>query len=484
MTVERFGIAMCLTCQHQTRRKRRCVYLSMNEFMTKQRLWMWPGIAAVFFGSGLLGQGPSSPRRATLDWLQRNAVELDVVGARRELGVSAIDSMASAARLIAMGEATHGTHEFLRLRNRVFESLVSRDVKAIAIETGLQDAFAVDAYLQSPGEDPPPDSIVRAMVAYSDDGSGGGRAENRDLLSWLHGYDSSHPNARVHLYGFDLSGRTASGGFRRAQRTTDAALAYVQRVDPAERRRLGERLDTLVRGFQTRSYAAKDRDYDRLSPAARDTISAVIRDMAADFARREQEWRASTSPREYAVARELVEAARELDGYFRLTSGIGGMPPSATAYRDSAMAANVSWIADQVAPSRLFIFAHDVHVQSSGGQVNAGPGASMGSWLRKRFGPELFVFGTIDGSRHLAGSAPVSAMADSESLPRICADVGKDAFVVNLRALPATGPVRDWMSASRAVNPVAFTQQATYNISAPRWYDALIFVRDVHIGND
>jgi len=451
--------------------------------------WLCSVIMAWFLATPAIGQGtPDGTRTAVVAWLRSHAIDLSLVESVTAPGLgpalAAIDSLTRMARVVAMGEATHGTHEFLRLRNEVFESLVSHGVTAIALETGFQDALAIDAYIQSPGVDPPPDSIARAMVAYSNDGHSNGRAENRELLRWLHEYNNAHPEHRVHLYGFDLSGRTASGGFLNAARTVTSALAYVQRVDPAEARRLEVRLGSRLNGFQSRSYAVKDKAYDRLSVADRTTISQVVGDLATDFRERAAAWRSATSTDEYWMASQLSNAALQLDGFFRRNYGQGGMLPNATAYRDSAMGANANAIAQHVYPGRLFVFAHDVHVQAGGGQVNNGPGRSMGSWLRAERGANLFVFGTIDGLRHVADAIATTVVDDSTSLPSVCADVGRPVFVVDLHALPPDGEVRDWFKEPRKVNPIAFTQTAPYRITVPRWYDAIVFVRDVYIANE
>lgn len=444
---------------------------------------MQAALALLLLGASPLVQGtPSDTRQAAIAWLRDHSVALSLTDSA--VAFASIDSMSDSARVITMGESTHGTHEFLRLRNGLFKSLASHGVTAFALETGFQDALAIDAYLQSPGIDPPPDSIARAMVAYSNDGLGNGRTENRELLRWLHEYNTEHPGRRVHLYGVDLSGRTAHGGFLNAASTVTAALAYVRRVDPGEAQRLTERLGPRLSAFRARSYAVTDKDYDHLPAPDRTIISEVIRDLATDFRQHLDAWRAATSAEDYWTAAQLANAALQLDGFFRVNYGQGGMPPNATAYRDSAMGANAMAIADHVSPGRLFLFAHDVHVESGGRQVNDGPGKSMGSWLRGQLGRALFVIGTIDGERLVGTTVATTVIADSTSLPSVCDAVGRAAFVVNLRALPAGGPVYDWFSQTRTVNPVAFTQTAPYAIDATRWYDAIVFVRDVHIASE
>ena len=58
------------------------------------------------------------------------------------------------ARIVAYGEPTHGTHEPLAFRNRLFRFLVQdMGFTAIAIESGLTESEGVDRYVTGrPGE--------------------------------------------------------------------------------------------------------------------------------------------------------------------------------------------------------------------------------------------------------------------------------------------------------------------------------------------
>jgi len=86
-----------------------------------------------------MGQGTAGGTRTeVIAWLRGHAIDLPLGEPTSEPALAAalvaIDSLTRVARVVAMGEATHGTHEFLELRNQIFESLVSQGVTAIALE--------------------------------------------------------------------------------------------------------------------------------------------------------------------------------------------------------------------------------------------------------------------------------------------------------------------------------------------------------------
>ncbi|HUP18578.1 MAG TPA: erythromycin esterase family protein, partial [Gemmatimonadota bacterium] len=59
------------------------------------------------------------------------------------------------ARIVALGEATHGTREFFQLKHRMLEFLVSEmDFNIFAIEASLTEALDVNRYVLSGEGDP------------------------------------------------------------------------------------------------------------------------------------------------------------------------------------------------------------------------------------------------------------------------------------------------------------------------------------------
>jgi len=415
---------------------------------------------------------PDSGRQATVAWLRDHAIDVTVDDAPSGRDVAAIAEMIGSAHIIAFGESTHGTHEWLAIRNRVFEYLVEHGgVTALAVETGFREALTVDRFVTSGASDAPPDALVRAMISFADDGRGPGRTENRALIQWIEAYNRSHADRRIRVYGFDLSGRVAEGGFPNGPATINAALAFVATVDPQLGRTLDDRLRPLLPSFRTTSY--RDKPYDGLTSAQRDALTSAIADLNTAFQSHAVQWRRETSAAEYAVAAQSAVAARQLDALLRINVGRGGLSPDALMLRDSVMAENVRWIAAQQPPQgRLFVFAHDVHVQK-------GSGTSMGSFLAESLGADVFTIGSTDAQRRTAGTyAPVPPQG-LDGIGTICAETGRTAFVADLRGVPRIGPIHDWLSEPRRVNPISLGQTELLSIRLLDWYDALVFVQAV-----
>lgn len=117
-----------------------------------------------------------------------------------------------AADLVALGEPAHGAQEPLALRNCLFRYLVEHDgFTAIALETGVSESRALNAYVAGGGGD------VRALARENFSWGFGRFAENVALLEWMRGYNADPAHRRkLSLYGIDLSGGDKSGAWRDA----------------------------------------------------------------------------------------------------------------------------------------------------------------------------------------------------------------------------------------------------------------------------
>lgn len=97
----------------------------------------------------------------------------------REWGSAALDGV----RVVGLGESTHGTAEFFRLKHRLIEYLVTeRGFRTVAMEASASAAPAVDAYVRRGEGD--------ATAALAGLGFWTWRThEVRDLLDWMRAYN-------------------------------------------------------------------------------------------------------------------------------------------------------------------------------------------------------------------------------------------------------------------------------------------------------
>ena len=97
--------------------------------------------------------GPLAPplgERAILDAIRREAHPL--TGDLRDY--DALLARIGDARIVLLGEASHGTHEFYRERARITKRLIAEHgFTAVAIEGDWPDAYRVNRYVRGARED-------------------------------------------------------------------------------------------------------------------------------------------------------------------------------------------------------------------------------------------------------------------------------------------------------------------------------------------
>ena len=154
-----------------------------------------------------------------ISWVRRGAKEItDKFRTYDEL-VRAIGS----ARLVLIGEASHGTHEFYRERAFITERLISEaGFSAVAVEADWPDAYRVNRYVRGASDDA---SAVQALSDFSRFPAWMWR--NTDVVAfveWLRAHNDTQPiERRAGFYGIDLYSLRTS---------MQAVLAYLSRVDP------------------------------------------------------------------------------------------------------------------------------------------------------------------------------------------------------------------------------------------------------------
>jgi erythromycin esterase-like protein len=140
------------------------------------------------------------------------------------------------ARVVLLGEASHGTHEFYRERVRITRRLVrERGFTAVAIEGDWPDAYRVSRFVQGhPGDADAEEALsgFRRFPTWM-----WRNADVLDFVGWLRAHnDGAPPDARVGFFGLDLYSLGAS---------MDAVIRYLDDEDPAAAARARQRYECL-----------------------------------------------------------------------------------------------------------------------------------------------------------------------------------------------------------------------------------------------
>jgi len=127
------------------------------------------------------------------------------------------------ARVVLIGEASHGTHEFYHERAEITRRLIEqKGFAAVAIEADWPDALRVNRYVTGTGEDA---DAAGALGGFKRFPTWMWRnADILDFVGWLRDFNESRPRRKcVGFYGLDLYSLQTSIG---------EVIRYLERVDP------------------------------------------------------------------------------------------------------------------------------------------------------------------------------------------------------------------------------------------------------------
>src|SRR5262249_10358191 len=156
----------------------------------------------------------------------------------------------STARLVLLGEASHGTHEFYRERAEITKRLIAeKGFRAVAVEADWPDAYRVNRYVRGVGEDR---GAVDALSGFRRFPTWMWRnADVLDFIGWLRAHNEGlGAKSPAGFYGLDLYSLHSSMA---------AVLGYLDKVDPEAARRARARyacFDHFGEDTQAYGYAA------------------------------------------------------------------------------------------------------------------------------------------------------------------------------------------------------------------------------------
>ncbi len=156
------------------------------------------------------------------------------------------------ARVVCLGEATHGTHEFYRERAALTRRLIEeRGFTVVAVEADWPDAYAVNRWVRGESDARDADAALGGFKRFPT-----WMWRNRDVLSfveWQRAYNRALPAGarRVGFYGLDLYSLFTS---------IRAVLEYLDETDPEAAVRARYRygcFDHAAEDAQAYGYAAE-----------------------------------------------------------------------------------------------------------------------------------------------------------------------------------------------------------------------------------
>ena len=337
---------------------------------------------------------------------------------------------AASARVVLIGESSHGTHEFYDVRTDITRRLIDElGFDAVAVEADWPDAYRVNRHVR--GDDGgTAEEALRGFVRFPQ------WMWRNDVvvafIDWLRERNGRVGAARqAGFYGIDLYSLHTS---------IEEVLRYLSAVDPDAARRAHDRYacfdhfggDPQAYGYATASgYESCEEDVVRQLVELRQNADRYTKIDAA------------ATPDEHFMAEQNARLVHNAERYYR---AMFRGRASSWNLRDTHMSETIDALLDHLgrggSEAKLVVWAHNSHLGDARATEMARRGElNVGQLVRQHHGDRVFGIGftTHTGTVTAADDwdAPARTKRVVPSLPesheRLMHDVGVPAFMLDLR---------------------------------------------------
>jgi protein-L-isoaspartate(D-aspartate) O-methyltransferase len=418
-------------------------------------------------------RGPAAPRSHSsaggLAALVREAAEpMD------DLETASLDALLERignARVVLIGEATHGTSEFYRMRARITRELIARKgFRFVAAEADWPDAQRIDEYVLG---GPRRSTLSFAPFARFPRWMWRNH-EVHEFVDWLRDYNMRHAGQQPGFHGLDLYSMFTS---------IAAVLSYLDQVDP-EAAKLARRRYGSMTPWQHEPFTYGK---DVLAGRAESSEGAVVA-MLSDMLQRELAYAQKDGVR-FFDAVQNAQLIADAERYYRAM-----YYGSTTSWnlRDTHMFETLRSLLTFYGPdAKGVVWEHNSHVgDASATEMNARGQHNVGQLCRTLLREQTYIigFGTDHGTVAAASDwgDPVQRLrvvpACEGSYERIFHESGVRAGLLHLRE-PARREVRDELLEQRleraigvVYRPKTELQSHYFHASLPRQFDEYIWI--------
>ena len=395
----------------------------------------------------------------------------------------ALEEIVGDARIVLIGESSHGTHEFYRARSDITKWLIQeKGFCAVAAEADWPDAYRVNRYVRGLGDDA---SAERALSGFERFPAWMWRnAVVRDFVDWLHAHNArrrSSDERQTGFYGLDLYS---------LHRSMREVIDYLENVDPTAAARARERYacfdHTSADDGQAYGFAAA---FGAGLSCERQVIEQLV-DMqrsALEHARRD----GLLAEDEQFYAQQNAQTVRNAESYYRAM--FGGRVTSWNL-RDKHMAQTLQALLthldrDDGEPARIVVWAHNSHVgDARATEVGSDGQLTLGQLARERYGDESRLIGfttytgTVTAASEWGGPAERKFVrpALNGSVEEFFHEVDNPEFLVSSAISRDAAEPLDVVRLGRAIGviylPATERQSHYYHVRPGDQFDAIIHI--------
>jgi erythromycin esterase-like protein/adenine/guanine phosphoribosyltransferase-like PRPP-binding protein len=395
-----------------------------------------------------------------------------------------LEQLIGDARIVLIGESSHGTHEFYEARSAITKWLIEeKGFCAIAAEADWPDAYRVNRYVRGLGEDSSADDALSEFERFP-----AWMWRNtvvRDFVDWLRTRNRLHEangQRQAGFYGLDLYS---------LHRSMHEVITYLDKVDPKAAARARARYacfdhasadDGQAYGFAAAFGAGpscENQAIEQLVDFQRNALAYARRDglLAED---------------ELFYAEQNARTVRNAEMYYRaMFSG----RVTSWNLRDQHMAQTLEGLLKHldrhhdVPSARIVVWAHNSHVgDARATEVSSDGQLTLGQLVRQRYGDQSCLIGlstyagTVTAASEWGGIAERKAVrpALNGSIEELLHATGKSAFLVSAAINPEAAEPLSAVRLGRVIGviyrPETERQSHYFHVRPADQFDAMIHI--------
>ena len=394
----------------------------------------------------------------------------------------ALEEIIADARVVLIGESSHGTAEFYRARAEITKWLIEeKGFCAVAAEADWPDAYRVNRYVRGLGHDTSPEEALRGFERFP-----AWMWRNtvvRDFVDWLHAHNSrlrGQDRRQTGFYGLDLYS---------LHRSMREVIDYLDTMDPVAAARARQRYacfdHTSADDGQAYGYAAA---FGAGLSCEREAIEQLVelQRNAVEYARRD----GLLAEDELFYAQQNAQTVRNAEGYYR---AMFGTRVTSWNLRDRHMAQTLDALLAHLdrhpdgQPARIVVWAHNSHVgDARATEVGADGQLTLGQLAREQHGSAVRLIGfttytgTVTAASRWGGIAErkVVRPALNGSVEELFHEVERSEFLISPMLSRAAAEPLDVVRLGRAIGviylPDTERQSHYYHVRPGEQFDALI----------
>ncbi|WAC93820.1 erythromycin esterase family protein [Mycobacterium sp. Aquia_213] len=395
-----------------------------------------------------------------------------------------LEQLIGDARIVLIGESSHGTHEFYEARAAMTKWLIDeKGFCAVAAEADWPDAYRVNRFVRGLGADETADDALSGFERFP-----AWMWRNtvvRDFVDWLrirNRRQESNGQRQAGFYGLDLYS---------LHRSMHEVITYLEEIDPKAAGRARERYscfdhasadDAQAYGFSAAFGAGpscENQAIEQLVDIQRNALAYARRDglLAED---------------ELFYTQQNAQTVRNAEIYYRaMFSG----RVTSWNLRDKHMAQTLDALLkhldrhQEVPSARIVVWAHNSHVgDARATEVAADGQLTLGQLVRQQYGEQSRLIGfstyggTVTAASEWGGIAERKAVrpALNGSIEELLHETGRNAFLVSADISPEVAEPLSVVRLGRAIGviylPATERQSHYFHVRPADQFDAMIHI--------